>query len=718
MSEHTLRRLAALLVLALLALAALPLLAQPSRTLTPGTPVESVLNDDALLQTFTLTAAEGDTWAITATNTIGVPLAVVLTDAAGEIVAQAVDEDATGETVLETAALPADGTYFVTVFKAGGIGSVGAVTFTLVADPVVMADIPATTPTAIPTAAIVVGDLLGGTPVPVEAGAEATAEATPPPVTQLLTTSGMNVSLSWNTSDDLDIEVRDPVGGSLYWTTPSVDSGGTLSVNANQGCVVTTPTPLETASWSPGGIPTGSYEVIVYFEEACAGGAPVEFNIVATVDGRASTPLTATVNPGDTFVTAFEIGADGSLAFTGLSGLAADQILPAAPAELLAAAQPIEAGTTVTAFIDNENRYFTYSFQASPDELLTLQMTATSGSLDTYLALLDSTGNVVRFNDDTASGITDSIIQDALVPVEGVYTIVATRYAKAIGGTAGDFTLSLVSQPSDLPAEFAALPRGNIEVRLLWRTNADLQLLVRDPAGNAVYDDIPEIRGGGILAAQGNINCRVSEGAPFSYIYWPENVAPRPGSYEVEVWFQNECADTTPVSFNLYITVNGQEVFTDVSQPVQGERYLTSFTILPDGSVQPSLGGIIRGVQDLDYTTELEAAPTVLPNEPATGAITPDNKVDVYVFNGTAGQVINLAMNNTSGTLDTTLYLIGPTGTPLAENDDAVVGENTNSLISNFTLPQDGQYIIIATHFGGLYGGTTGTYQLTLTQLN
>ena len=74
-------------------------------------------------------------------------------------------------------------------------------------------------------------------------------------------------------------------------------------------------------------------------------------------------------------------------------------------------------------------------------------------------------------------------------------------------------------------------------------------------------------------------------------------------------------------------------------------------------------------------------------------------------------------MNNTSGTLDPSLYLIGPQGNQVAANDDAVAGENTNSLISNLTLPADGQYIIIATHFGARYGGTTGTYSLTLTKL-
>ena len=75
-------------------------------------------------------------------------------------------------------------------------------------------------------------------------------------------------------------------------------------------------------------------------------------------------------------------------------------------------------------------------------------------------------------------------------------------------------------------------------------------------------------------------------------------------------------------------------------------------------------------------------------------------------------------MNATNGTLDTTLYLVSPSGELVAQNDDAVPGENTNSLISDFTLPEDGQYIIIVTHYGALYGGTTGTYSLTLTELS
>jgi hypothetical protein len=90
----------------------------------------------------------------------------------------------------------------------------------------------------------------------------------------------------------------------------------------------------------------------------------------------------------------------------------------------------------------------------------------------------------------------------------------------------------------------------------------------------------------------------------------------------------------------------------------------------------------------------------------------------VYTFSAQSDDVVNIAMNNTSGTLDPSLYLLTASGNLVAQNDDAVAGENTNSLISNLTLPADGQYIIIATHFGARYGGTTGTYSLTLTQQN
>ena len=704
------QRLWLLCVLLLLLVPAV--MAQEQRTLVSGTPLSGTLNKNNLAQVYTLPGSKGQVVTLTVTNKSAVPLALVLTDASGTIVAQNYDLDITGQVSLANVTLPATGNYGVTVFKSAGVDSFTDVTFTLTAA-VIGAVTPEATlaPTAVATAESTT-----------EAGTPSTPEttqnvvATPFKTGQLLTTSGLNVQLAWTTTDDLDLEVRDPVGGSLRWATPTVNSGGTFGKNANQGCAApTTTSPTESATWTPGGIPTGSYEVLVYYEKSCAGDKPVSFTVTTTVDGKALDPVQGSLLPGQVYDASFVVNADGTSERTGLSGIVNDQ-LPDDATKILAAASPIEIGIPVNGTITNKQPYQSYSFAGQANDQVTVAMNATAGSLDTFLFLLDSTGNVVASNDDPAKGDTNAVISNALLPAAGTYTIVASRYAKRIGGTEGTYTLTLTSQGTQLSQAFLDLPRGALEVRLLWNSSADLQLLVRDPGLNSVYVDKPTIATGGQMVALGNNNCAVPQGTPFSYIYWPTTTPPRAGVYEVQVWFKNECNDTTPVTANLYITYNGKQVYADTTRPLLNDRYLTSFTITADGQVATSDGGIITGVDSLDYQPRVEGATVIEPATPQSGTITQDNKFDVYVITGKANEVYSIAMNNTSGNLDTSLYLIGPAGNQVAANDDAEVGKNTNSLISKFTLPADGQYIIIATHFGARYGGTTGTYSLTLTK--
>jgi hypothetical protein len=704
---------------AIFVLGAVGVLAQElaSRALNPGTPVTGLLDADNFIQVFTVSAEEGQSLAVTATNEIGIPLAVVITNTVGDIRAQVADADVDGEVTLDVT-FDDTGVYYITVFKAAGVSSVSEVEFTLTAEfadgeeptlePVATSSVVAT---SIPTAGASVAETVEVIDAP-----DTTADT--PSVTQLLTTTGMTINLSWTTTDDLDLEIRDPVGGSLYWQTPTVNSGGTLGPNLNQGCAVTTSTPVETASWSPGGIPTGSYEVLVYYQQSCAGDTPVTFSVEPIVDGTSLGGLQGTVLPGQVFVSSFTIGADGAVSFSGLSGIVEEQILPDTAANLLAAAQPVTIGSSLVGTIATADPSDAYSFTVAANDLVTISMTATSGSLDTFLLLLDPQGNIVRSNDDVQQGVTDSQIGNALLTTPGTYTIVATRYGKRVGGTEGAYVLSVGTQATSLPEEFINLPRGTLEVTLLWNTDDDLQLLMRDPAGDAVYDDQPTIRSGALLGAQGNVGCTVTQSTPFSYIYYPQGVLPRPGIYEIEVWFQNACTDTAPVNFQLFATFNGQEIFNISAQPIANERFLISFTLEPDNTFEVSDGGIVRGLDTLPYQAEIENAAIIQAGQTLNGSIAQDNKFDVYVLQGTAGDEINIAMNATSGTLDPTLYLVGPFNNVVAENDDVEAGTNRNSLIANLTLPETGQYIIIATHFGALYGGTTGTYSLSVTQLN
>lgn len=84
---------------------------------------------------------------------------------------------------------------------------------------------------------------------------------------------------------------------------------------------------------------------------------------------------------------------------------------------------------------------------------------------------------------------------------------------------------------------------------------------------------------------------------------------------------------------------------------------------------------------------------------------------DRYSFNATLGQQVSILL--TSSAFDTYLYLLGPSGSVLTENDDG--GGGTNSRIPPgsgfYSLPSSGTYIIEVTSY---YQNATGAYTLSL----
>lgn len=100
------------------------------------------------------------------------------------------------------------------------------------------------------------------------------------------------------------------------------------------------------------------------------------------------------------------------------------------------------------------------------------------------------------------------------------------------------------------------------------------------------------------------------------------------------------------------------------------------------------------------YTLSLALGPVT----PGGGTIAPGQTVsgtivlpagDEWTFRGTTGQRVTLSM---FGDFDTYLELLGPDGSMLISDDDG--GENLQSRIKDFSLPQTGTYTIIARSFG------------------
>jgi hypothetical protein len=684
-----------LIVAAVAASGAGLLLAQEgSRELVTGTPVNDSLDSETFAQTYWFEGSAGQAVTLFAsTADEGLDLAMLLTDADGNLLVQDADVETAGAAAIANFTLSAAGRYYVTVLRLTGADGDAAGDFTLT---FVLAD---------------------GADAAADAGSDtATTPVAGPTLVTL--TAGIQVALTWDSTADLDLEVRDPFGNSVYWDNPTAENG-IFDQNVNANCVVTTAdSPTELITWIPGASPTGSYEIIVYYTQGCDDNAPANLTLNTTVDGTALEPVTGTLLPGQEFLSSFVVTTSGQAA-GGASGVNPGELLSNA-ADFLTGQLPISSDSSVVGRVDSDTVFQSYSFSGSTGDIVTVRMDATGGNLDPKLFLLDPNGNVVGSNDDALNAnTTNAEIGNQTLVSDGLYTIVATRYGLQVGGTEGSFNLTLSGAEFDVPPALANLnlPAGSIEVSLLWNTSADLQLLVREPSGTAIYDDRPRGDSGGTLAENGNVNCTDTTTSPVSYVYWPPELRPA-GTYEVEVWYQSQCNDTSPVTFTLTVRVDGQVILSVTEQPIQNQVYLTNFTLGLDGSSSAGAGGFISDSSVLDIGSALSSAIPVSYGDTVAGTINQATKFQLYTFEGEAGDIVRIGMDTTAGTLDTQLFLLQPDGSQLAANDDAVVNETTNSLIDNFALPADGEYIIVATHYGLLYGGTSGTYNLSVVQLN
>lgn len=725
---------------------------EPPTVITPGETTSGVLSTDDFSDLYLFIGTSGQVVDITATSS-ALPLSLLLTDGQGTTIAQALPTGGTTTSLLRIA-LPQTGSYLITVFGnvtntpqgayeislvAAGTGGAEPAPTTVETDSAAAPVDPAAptqdqapvveqSPAAAPTQSTVIAPDTAGGQSP-----ESPQLSGGQPITTLESVgdvsiqNGMEVRLQWSAAADLNLNVRDPQGNQLFFDNRSTPIGGSFGFDANGLCDIISEAPVEQATWSPGFLPAGSYEILVFYRQDCEGVGPANFNVSVNVNGVSLPAIDATLSPpvgsGDSvYVANFVIAEDGSATINpgGLYPDSAIRQLTVPAAQLRDNAIPLQIDVPVRGAIFEQQDLISYSFEGQPDDIVTITMTAQTGSLDTLLQLIDPAGNIIEVNDDGGEG-TNSVISNLRLLTAGTYTVVATRYGKDLGGTEGEFELLLTGASEALPEEIANLdlPEGAIEVVLTWNTNADLQLLVRDPVGAAVFDDVPLVNSGGVLELAGNVGC-IEDGQPLSYIRWPLGLL-RPGIYEAEVQFQNTCDDPTPVSFTLTTIVNEELAFVERQNPTIGDRFVITFEIAQDGEVNVGPGGFIdlqTELQTLDLTDE--PLIPITSGQTVNGSITLENVFDVYTFQGTAGQVVSVDMTATSGTLDTKLFLVDANGIQVAANDDRADefvlndADRTNALINAFLLPADGEYRIVATRFATIYGGTVGAYTLNL----
>lgn len=131
--------------------------------------------------------------------------------------------------------------------------------------------------------------------------------------------------------------------------------------------------------------------------------------------------------------------------------------------DIAAAQDEIGYGDTVTGTIDNANPEYVYYFTAGAGDVVTIAHTAQDGDLDPLLILMDEAGNFITQDDDSGEG-RSSLIRDFEISTAGTYRIIATRYDRADGDTAGEFELALISgDPGAMPASSGADDQAPVE---------------------------------------------------------------------------------------------------------------------------------------------------------------------------------------------------------------------------------------------------------------
>jgi len=100
-------------------------------------------------------------------------------------------------------------------------------------------------------------------------------------------TGDVQVSVTWDTSADVDLHVVDPFLEEIYYGHTSSSSGGSLDLDSNAGCTGDN-VRNENITW-PGSPPNGTYTVRVNYWSACGAAAT---NWVITIRRRNQAPLT------------------------------------------------------------------------------------------------------------------------------------------------------------------------------------------------------------------------------------------------------------------------------------------------------------------------------------------------------------------------------------------------------------------------------------------
>ncbi len=352
-------------------------------------------------------------------------------------------------------------------------------------------------------------------------------------------------------------------------------------------------------------------------------------------------------------------------------------------------AMAVGYGDSIQGAISNDRPLERYAFAGQAGDQVLIRMQASGDTaLDPFLYLYGPNGEIVG-QDDDGGGAPDAELA-VVLPEDGQYSIVATRFGRDSGETTGEYEISIAS-PNGIGGTVA----------------------VRDPVISLpeAFDDLPRLQYGDSVGG-------AIDDARYSQAYVFEASAGDQVTFSME----NRGGDLDPMIMLMDSAFNVVGQHDDISDV--NKNALLEWVIPEDGFyavLAMRYNGEI-GTTSGQFRLRLDAAnarrfgriATLLAAEPlsagnASGQLG-DNLASVYAIYATAGDDLSIDLE-VNGPLQQESVLV------LA---DANLRELAVSLEGTLrhTVEQDGKYLLIVTRQGGPLGTARGFYTLAVSGAN
>lgn len=342
-------------------------------------------------------------------------------------------------------------------------------------------------------------------------------------------------------------------------------------------------------------------------------------------------------------------------------------------------------GTNVTGTISNTIPLIRYRFQGSAGDVVTINMTAIGGDLDSYILLVDTSGTAIAQNDNLDESTTDAELTITL-PESREYFIIATRRGQEQGITAGNFMLNLASDaPSvapttntgQIPSEFSGLPQivyGDtvegtisnvkyIDFYVFYGEQGDIVEITMTTT-SALDPTLILLDAGRIPLIEHD---DISDSNKSSYI---EFELPHVGYYAIVATRYDQENGVSEGSYQLSLDLTDGPAFT-ANQP---------------------------------YLERLETV-TVVAGESPAGNFDPLRFAAIYTFPAVAGSLIDFAVTADGGTVASVI---------LTDSNLNTISASNNGILLGITAPSSGDYVVFVAPQAGPAANISGGYMVAL----